>query len=64
VFSIDVRARHWPGYRIRFVIVLIIVLITGRWAPGAALPLGLGACLGTWLPAGPAATVDPARSLA
>jgi hypothetical protein len=38
-------ARTWP----RVIIVIVIVLAAARWAPEAALPLGLGGWLGTYL---------------
>jgi hypothetical protein len=37
--------RTWPWV----IVILIIVLIAARWAPGAALPLGLGGWLGSYL---------------
>jgi hypothetical protein len=40
-------SRTWP----MVIVVVIIVLITARWEPGAALPLGLGGWLGSWLAA-------------
>jgi len=44
--SVKLRARPSPGAWTRVVIVIIFV-VTLRWAPGAALPLGLGGWLAT-----------------
>jgi hypothetical protein len=38
----------------RVVIVVVVIVMTIRWAPGAALPLGAGGWLGGWLAAAPA----------
>ena len=45
---------QWPGMWTRVVIVVVVIVMTIRWAPGAALPLGAGGWLGGWLAAAPA----------
>jgi hypothetical protein len=50
--TIDLDAWPRPGVRTRVMIIVIIFLVSARWAPDAVLPLGLGAGLAAWLPAG------------
>jgi hypothetical protein len=47
-------ARPLPVAGIRVLVVVAVFVIVLRWAPDAALPVGLGVWLGSWLAAGSA----------
>jgi hypothetical protein len=47
-------ARPRPGVWIRVIVVVAVFVLALRWAPGAAIPLGIGGWLGGWLADAPA----------
>lgn len=52
-FTLDTRARNWPGIWTRGTVVVIVFVFVTHWAPGEVLPLGIGCLLAAWLAAAP-----------